>query len=237
MPSSLSAIDADFADVLPFLKARGIVPASPPAGQIENARKIHRTTYSLILWRFRLKRIPEHGRVFLEEIASDALQVLPQVLMGYGKTTSLLIRGIIENALRHVYFCDHPIEFARMNRDGRWYIRMEDLRDYAKIHPSFLRTELKFDAMNKLNILYDQLSAKVHGRNVENLEMHVALRKIRYEEEAARKHVQLIARCAESTNFLLAVFHGAKMAVFDQEDRRLILRTMCKKARRAWMER
>src|SRR5437868_8745607 len=132
---AIQSVADDFSLVIEFLKARGIVPANPTASLVSNARRVHHATYSLILWRFRLKNLPEHGKVFVEEIASDALQVLPQVLMGYGKTAKLLIRGIVENTLRHLYFSDHPVEFARMNRDAKWYVRMDDLFDHIKGHP------------------------------------------------------------------------------------------------------
>src|SRR5271157_4323404 len=170
----IQSVAGDFALVLEFLKKRGIVPATPPNPLVESAKRIHRATYSLILWRFRLRRIPEHGQVFVEEIASDALQLLPQVLMGYGKTTKLLTRGIVENTLRHLYFSDHPIEFERMNREQKWYVSLEDLFDYAKIHPAFLRTESRFDAISRLASLHSDLSAGVHGRQVQDLEMRLA---------------------------------------------------------------
>src|SRR5882762_9425003 len=94
----IESVARDFTEVLSFLKSRNIIPSTPPGGMVDHARKIHKATYSLMLWRFRLKGLPDHGRVFIEEIASDALQILPQVLMGYGKTSRLLTRGIVENA-------------------------------------------------------------------------------------------------------------------------------------------
>src|SRR5437870_9742518 len=140
----IPSVAADFASAISFLTDRGIAPTTAPAKLLENAKRIHRATFSLILWRFRLTGIPQHGKVFVEEIASDALQILPQVLMGYGKTAKLLTRGIVENTLRHLYFSDHPVEFERMNRDAKWYVRMDDLFDYIKVHPLFLQTEKKF---------------------------------------------------------------------------------------------
>src|SRR6516162_9617083 len=107
----IKAIVNDFSDVIVFFKECGILSDAPSQEILAIARAIHENTYSLILWRFRLRNLPEHARVFIEEIASDALQILPQVLMGYSKTAKLLIRGIAENTLRHLYFADHPIEF------------------------------------------------------------------------------------------------------------------------------
>ena len=89
----IAVVAADFSDVLAFLQERGIVPADPSAELVQTARTIHAYTYSLILWRFRLRNVPEHGNVFLEEIASDALQILPQLLMGYIKTGKVANSG------------------------------------------------------------------------------------------------------------------------------------------------
>jgi hypothetical protein len=229
-------VDADFISVLAFLKDCGIIPKSAPSVLIDSAKNIHRVTHSLILWRFRLTGVPEHGRAFVEEIASDALQILPQVLMGYSKTAKLLTRGIIENTLRHLYFSDHPVEFARMNRDAKWFMTIESLLEYARTHPVFLVSEKRFDALNRLGSLYSDLSAGVHGRTVQDLEMRIALNKIAYEERAAKQQVKLAERCAEAANFLLAMFHREKMSAFPTEDRRAILRTLPPRARQVWNE-
>ena len=219
----IPSVAADFASVVSFLRDRAIVPAVAQPALLENAKRIHRATFSLILWRFRLAGIAAHGKVFIEEIASDALQILPQVLMGYGKTVKLLTRGIVENTLRHLYFSDHPVEFERMNREQKWYLTTGDLLDYAKVHPAFLRTEPKFDAISRLASLHTDLSAGIHGRQVQDLEMRLALRKIAYSEAEARKQVQLVERCAQSANFVLAVFHQERLSRFQAEDRRIIL--------------
>src|ERR1700683_2241191 len=150
----ITSVATDFTDVVSLLYRRGLIPKTPPAPMIATSRAIHGFTYSLILWKFRLQGLPEHGKVFVEEIASDALQILPQVLAGYSKTAKLLIRGVAENALRHIYFSDHPVEFFRMNREGKWYLTIEQLCEYAKWHPAFFATEKKFDAINQISSIY-----------------------------------------------------------------------------------
>jgi hypothetical protein len=232
----LPSVAQDFVAVWAFLKTRGIIGATPPGPMVENAKRIHRATYSLILWRFRLTQLPEHSKAFIEEIASDALQILPQALMGYSKTTKLVTRGIIENALRHIYYADHPIEFERMNREQKWYMTMESLFEYAKIHPIFLNTEGKFDALGRLRNLYSDLSSGVHGSKVRDLEMRIALNKIKYDESVVHSEMALVERCAEAVNFLLAAFHHTKMDAFQVEDQRIILRTMPPRARQVWKD-
>ena len=231
---SIPAIADDFSKVTSFLKGRGVLPQDASIEMLGNAKRLHRATYSLILWKFRLKKIPIHGQVFIEEIASDALQILPQALMGCGKTTKLLTRGIIENAMRHIYFLDHPVEFERMNREHKWYPGTDDLFAYPRIHPAFLDMLDEFDALSRLKSLYDELSAGVHGRRVKDLEMRAALADIAFEAHVFQEQVVMTERCAESVNFLLATFHREQISAFHSEDQRVILRAMPARARQIW---
>ena len=234
MPPHVRVVADDFQQVLSFLQEQGIVPNPAPVGLVPLAREIHKRTYSLILWKFRLTRIPKHGKVFIEEIASDALQILPQVLMGYVKTTKLLNRGIIENTLRHVFFSDHPVEFLKMNRENKWFMHIEELIRYTKSHPILEDSELRFNALARINDLYGNLSAGIHGRRVRDLEMRTALNRISYNDTTAQSLSALVKQTAEAVNFVLATFHRDKVERFQTEDRRIILQTMSRQARRAW---
>jgi hypothetical protein len=230
----ITSVATDFVEVVRLLHKRGLIPKGAPAPMVATARAIHGFTYSLILWKFRLRGLPEHGNVFIEEVASDALQILPQVLAGYSKTAKLLIRGVVENTLRHIYFSDHPIEFVRMNREGKWYLTIEQLCDYAKWHPAFIAVEKKFDAINQISSIYSELSAGVHGRAVRDLEMRAALAKIVYDQSSASREAELLRKSTLAVNFALSIFHHQQMEKFQTEDRRIILRTMPSRARQVW---
>jgi hypothetical protein len=234
-PTVLS-VAQDFQEVMSFLASERIISAGLTPSLIASARRLHQATYSLMLWRFRLKRLDDSGRVFIQELASDALQVLPQALMGYNKTTKLLNRGLVENAFRHLYFVDHPVEFQRMHNDKKWYVPMSVLKEYAMTHPVFTGTERKFGAINTLVRLYSELSAGVHGSRVDDLEMRLALEKIVLTENTFHSQVKLVQQTAESINFLLAVYHNVQFRRFHIEDRRVILHTMQPKARQALTE-
>lgn len=233
---SIPSVTSDFDGVIAYLAAHHAIPKAPSQSLLTSARRIHRSTYSLILWRFRVGNLEEHGRVFLEEIASDALQILPQTLAGYVKTAKLLTRGIVENTLRHIYFSDHPVEFARLNRDRKWYMRIEDLFSYVPTHPAFLEVLKKFDALDRLRNVYAELSVGIHGRRVADLEMRAALNKIHFDAQAAAAQAKMVERCAEAVNFVLTVFHRDRVRAMATEDRRIILHTMPKPARRVWNE-
>lgn len=226
----------DFSEVLTLFAERGIVPEKPAAKLVETARVIHKCTYSLILWRFRLGELPEHSSVFLDELSSDALQILPQVLMGYNKAACLLIRGVLENALRHVYFSDHPVEFARLNRDKKWYVGTEALLEYAKHHFDFAVTEPKYDCLAQISSQYSVMSETVHGRTIRNLELHDALASITFDQERADKHAENVIKCTHSVNFLLAIYHRDALRTFTTADRSFLLRSMPAEARQVWTE-
>lgn len=232
--SQNASLAKDFSEISAFLAERAIIPKTPPADLSLVARGIHECTYSPILWKFRLTGLPKRGSLYLEEIASDALQILPQVMLGYSKTAKLLTRGIIENTLRHIYFSDHPIEFIRINSVGKWHPTISSLFEYATGYPDFVSTEPEFDAVARLSSIYSELSAGVHGRSVRELETRAALRSIVYDPARAKEDALFLRRCTEAVNFLMSIFHHNSFASFAKADRSLILRTMPAAARRIW---
>lgn len=232
----IPSVASDLTDVIRHLESLKPIPSTLTPHMAQTAKKIHACTYSLILWRFRLRVAPACAMPFAEEIASDALQVLPQILMGYSKTAKLLIRGIIENTLRFIYFYDHPVEFRIMNAEAKWYVGVDKLFDYMRTHPDFKQTEPRFDAINRAQSVYDELSAGVHGRRVIDLETRNALKQITYESVGAAQGAELIRKCCEASNFLLAIRNRAEMRAFSIEERRIILRTFPKEARETWMD-
>ena len=204
----------DFQGVMAYFTSKGIVSDTPTSSLIASARKLHKATYSLVLWRFRLKGSRGCGKVFVQELASDALQILPQALMGYNKTTKLLTRGLIENSLRHLYFADHPVEFQRMHGDKKWYVPMSALKEYAMTHPVFIETEPKFGAVNKLVRLYSELSAGVHGSHVSDLEMRLALKKIALTESAFNSQASWSSKQRSLSTFCLLFITTSDSADF-----------------------
>lgn len=226
-------VSADFIEVCSHLRQRGILEDSVSNELTSHLRTIHRFLYSIILWRFRLKGINACGRPFLEEMASDALQVMPHVVMGFSKTSRLLVRGIIENALRHVYFNDHPVEFVRLNSPKKWFIQFKELVEYLRDHPHHESSAPWQACVGDLNSIYSELSVSVHGQKVSDLEMHSALAAICCTEKSAGAEVGYVRRASIATNSLLAIYHRRRFSSFAVEDRRIILRTLPRSTRLA----
>ena len=100
----------------------------------------------------------------------------------------------------------------------------------------FHELERKFDAINRLNSLYSELSAGIHGRKVNDLEMRVALERIVYDVASATADTNLLRKCTEGVNFIIAVKNKNGIQSFSMEDRRIILTSMPKEARQVWSD-
>ena len=235
-PGYKEAITKDFDEVFEYLRTRLAIGGKLPGETVATAKRVHASAYSLITWKFRLRKIPKRGQIYLEEIASDAIQILPQVMFGFSKTAKLLMRGVIENTLRHIYFHDHPVEFTWANQAGKWYIAAAKMFEFLGSHPEFVLTEPKFDAIGQLSNLYSTLSAGVHGAAVRDLEMRTALKSIAFDQKRAEQDAELLHRCAAAANFLIAIYHHEQVGSFSVNNRRLIMRTLPLKARQVWKD-
>jgi hypothetical protein len=227
----IKQVEEDFANVCTFFTQQGLI-RSPLSGNIRSVAKvIHQSTYSLIWWRFKLPKMSLNKSVFIWEIASDALQILPQALMGYSKTTKLLTRCIIENVFRHIYYSDHPVEFEKLSLPSKSYMPYRELLEYIKVHPIYEVTEKKFDAISRLSNLYGELSNFVHGVKSEHMEMRRSLKAIRLTTDNILQEARHIKKCTESANFILAIYHKDIFARKPLEDKCVITQTLSRNAR------
>jgi hypothetical protein len=230
------ARDQDYDSVMSYLRERGALPDPLTSSVSRQAARLHAATYSLALWRFRLRGMRALVRAYVDEIYSDAIQVLPLALLGYRKPVALLLRGVLENVLRHVYYADHPVEHEWAQAAPGSYETVAFYRDYMKRLISSRRTGTRgrFDATSETQALYDLLSAQVHGRRVVDLEMRRALRDVRFEAGWFRTFAETTRRCAQVANFVLLAYHGDRR--LDAQTRRVLLDTLSQSARRTLRE-
>ncbi len=224
-------IDQDFNDLLDFLATNKLVKATFIKEQKALVRKTHQYVYSLMWWKFQINPKEYHKKVFLHEMASDSIQIIPQSLMGYFKTSSLLIRGVVECLLKHIYYSDHPVEYELLQLNDSNYTPVRQMFDYLYKHPLFIATEEKFDAINRLKVLYGDLSSTVHGVKIKNLQMKTGLASIRPEKNILVDIVALLKKCIESINFILIIYHRNYFNKLHLHDREVLLRALPKKAK------
>ena len=229
-----SYVSNDYAEVLTYLTELGILPSRLSRSAEADVRLIHGLTYSLMHWRFLVRTNEDHKRVFLQELASDAVQILRQSVSGYRKTVLLLVRCVIEDAIRHVYYWDHRVEFERMHRDPKWFVGSDELIDYLKTHPLYAPVRGRYDAPALLKDAYRRLSEDIHGRTVRHLEMRRTLSDVRYKEEAVRELGDRLRRVVEPVTFVLLRFHEPRVDRCPVEWRRTLIRTVPRSVRRLW---
>lgn len=108
------------------------IPFAPE--NINIIKKVHETIYGYLIFKSKLK-INNHANIFLAEIQSDYLQLIPLVLSGYEKLAMILLRDILENTLKFIYYFHHPIEFIQLEEKNKNYIFFEEL---VVIHANIL---------------------------------------------------------------------------------------------------
>lgn len=227
----LTQVDEDLSETLAMLQVRTMAPPVLPVIIRKKLLVMHHAVYSLCIWSHFVK-VEQHGQFYLNEIASDAIQIEPHVLCGFYRTSMLLARSIIENTLRHIYFTDHRVEFERSNRDAKFYLSAEQLFEYCRNYEHFIDPEKKFQPLSKLRNLYSTLSATVHGGKVSDLSLHTALKTMVFDAADLDDQVEHVRAVAESCNFLMMIFHKKRSSKLPIGLRRVIMMTIAAKGRR-----
>ncbi|WP_175689714.1 hypothetical protein [Burkholderia anthina] len=121
--------------------------------------------------------LPAHRRIFLQEIASDAIHLVHVLVGGDARGARFYLRSVIENFWRHHYFRDHPVEYGWLHTRSKYFLEMKTLREHCgwldcfqgKINPLF----------GDLSRLYGELSTAVHSTSSKTLVLRQALDDIR----------------------------------------------------------
>ena len=112
----------------------------------------------------------EHKRVFLKEFSSDAIHLMHTIMVGDIRAGHFYLRSAVENLWRHIYFKDHPVEYRWLESDPKYYISVEELRQYCA------RTDEMHDRMGqplqRIANGYRKLSRFVHSSQSHSLQLH-----------------------------------------------------------------
>jgi len=153
--------------------------------QRDLVRSSHRFAYCLSLVAKAATSTDEHRRVFLQELASDALHLVHVLMAGDGRAASFYLRSIIENFWRHHYFKDHLVEYQWLTTRKKYYMTLKDLREYCgwlSIFSGKLESSLK-----ALETRYAELSKQVHSSSVRTLVLRDSLEQIKLSPEQANE--------------------------------------------------
>lgn len=233
MARKILTVESDFLSVMNRLRSQGDLAVSFNAQWLGHYRSIHKLSFSLIWWKFRIQAKSVHRKVYVSEMASDALQILPMVSVGYFKAACLLCRGVIENCLRHIYFSDHPVEFQRLNMEKEWYVSVRQLFDYLAEHPQLSHLRDSYDAYADLKSTYSDLSTVVHGTKLQHMQLHAGLMQIKPSINQAKLIEQHLKKVSQAVNFLFVAYHTTVFRRRTLDDREIILSVLPSSAKNA----
>lgn len=228
----LNFLEKDFEDLKKFLIKKRLISTDEPTEILIDLKHVHKVCYSFALWDHNLAKIKYNGRVFLKEIKSDAIQSIPLLLLGFKKPVSILLRGIIENSLKHVYFIDHPVEFEWLTSKFKYFPTMGDLYDYTKSHPSLKNVIEKIDIVDVLKQKYIKSSMLVHSRDVSHMQLVKSLSSIKRDEEFIKDYKSDLVDVGNVINLMFGQIHKKRFNRFNQFSQETILNCMNRKTKR-----
>ena len=186
-------------------------------------RRAHGFAFTLGLWITKLEGNQNPAKIYLNQMLSDAIQVMPTVALGDKRGLRLYARAQIEDALKYVFYCDHPVEFELLQLEPKSHTTMDELFEWAKRHPIFkLERDSVELALGVLASAYAELSLTVHATTVKELELSTAVSSLHRPFKDAVSELAKLQGIFESVTFLLALFHREIMKNLDLNERALV---------------
>lgn len=197
------------------------------AENIDTVKKIHEKTYAYLILKSKLN-VRNHANIFLSEIQSDYLQLIPLLLKGYDKLVMILLRDILENILKFIYYFHHPIEFTLLEEKSKNYIFFEELIKYVCEHPNIKSHAVELNLLNRIKPKYSELSKYVHSKDVNYMHLIKYLKQIKFNKEFSRKFLNEFKEMHSITISLLILFLHEKYSVISIPNKRFILNSILK---------
>ena len=155
------------------------------------------------------RRRAEHKRIFLTELASDAIHLMHTLLMGDVRGGRFYFRSVVENCWRHVYYKDHAVEYRWLNSGSERYISIETLRSYFA-HTDEIDSRLR-KSVDRIATGYQKLSKFVHSSTAMSLQLQRRLTRIRLETSSLEDVVGDLRLFGRDLVLLLLVLHASEL--------------------------
>jgi hypothetical protein len=177
---------------------------------------------------------PEYSRRFLDEAASDPVNLAAPVFSGHRKPCYFLPRSYLENTLRHTYYFQHPVEYEHNCNRAASFIARKDIVGYLGVHPVLHGSSYTPDVMASIGTLYAELSLHVHSRRVGDSDLTRYLGKVAFDPGCLATVTDCLSRAASNLHCLPASMHRGVFVKLDPVQRSLVRRTMCVELRQAY---
>lgn len=224
---------ADLDRLNAFLQQMGVTAADVDRDVTNSIRSMHNCAYAIALWNNNLKGPPSHKRVFLSEMRSDSIQVIPLGLMGYVRPATLLLRCVLENTLRHVFYYQHEVEFDFLVKNPSEYVTIRHLMDYLQKIKPFRDTATARDLLISLySRQYKELSLDVHAHPLGHMQHKKVLSEISLNNDALSNLSTKMLNVTRTANLTLCLFHKERFSRFPPDANSAIRRLLTPSQRR-----
>lgn len=217
----------DFNEIKVFFESQNILTPFKKEN-VGAIKKIHNSSFSFLLFKKRLK-VANHADIYIAEMQSDYLQIIALVLKGYEKLAMILLRDILENTLKFIYYFHHPIEFAQLADRNKNYISFEDLNRYVNEHPEIKAHSEDLHLLNRIKTKYSELSKYVHSKDSNYMQLVEYLKQIEFNKKFASEFITELNETHSIIMTLLILFFQEKYASLSIPDRRFIMNSISKK--------
>lgn len=155
-----------------------------PASQRTLIASAHKYAMCFSYFARSMGSLPEHQRIFFQELTSDAVHLVHALVGGDARGARFYLRSVIENFWRHHYFRDHLVEYGWLHSRDKYYHEMKNLREHCGWLDCF-QGRLK-SLMTNLPRLYSELSTSVHSTSSKTVVLRQTLADIRLVEEQTK---------------------------------------------------
>jgi len=223
-------LDADFIKIKTQLQSKFNITVEPRWET--RIKRLHKLVFCMSSLQYELSKIELDGMDFLKELRSDYVQILIHVTLGIRKATVLFMRASIEDTLRHIFYKDHPVELILLNESPENRIRIVELFQYIRKHPSYKKLNSIEEVINFLNIQYSEKSRLIHGSSSKYLQWNRTISEVKLKDTEIDIMIDDIAKLTDNLMTLLVIYHKRSFDKIHHEHRELILSCMSNKNKR-----
>jgi hypothetical protein len=126
-----------------------------------------------------------------------------------------LLRSTIEDALRHIFYYDHVVEFEKLEQSPSSYETMNELWQYSKTHPRLEKTFERSKAIDFLENKYAVFSKYVHSGDTSHMNLTNSLSKVEFDKQFFEEYSKEVLTLAGYLNFSLFKFYQKTIACFN----------------------
>lgn len=221
------SLNKDFQDVLSHIKRDLNLVSSFTSEEMDIFKRIHSRTYAILLTQKKLKE-NRHGCIFIDEILSDAIQILPLLLRGYNKVATYLLRDILENCLKYVYYYDHKIELSWLESGEKYIFTIDEFIQYLERHPMTSNHVIRLKLKDKIKTLYSNLSKVIHSSSSKHMQLVKYLEAVKYDHACCQEYFSIFEKVTDIVVTIIILFNCERFNRLPVDERRLVLNAIGK---------